>query len=309
MLVLHPQHYYLLEQPWWEILIALYLFLGGLGSMAYAVSFYFWRKRVTKKMVVGGVLTGLIAVFVGTILLVLDLGHPERFYLVFLSPRLNASSWIVLGSMFLSAFMLFAALFVAPMLKWFEWLPWKENSILHRIFGWIAFLFAIGVAAYTGILIGVVFNIPFWNAPAMPVIFMISALSTGLATLVLVLAPIKEEGVECITRILAKSDGFVMIAELIVLGLFLIIRSYGPAGAIESVHMILKGWLAPYFVGVFLFMGLAIPLMLIFGYEVRAEAKSTRYVAMLSAILVLIGGAMLRFVVIEAGILQIPCCP
>ncbi|RLI72238.1 hypothetical protein DRP05_05605 [Archaeoglobales archaeon] len=309
MLVLNPQHYYLVEQPWWGILIAFYLFLGGLGSMAYAVSFYYWRKGVTEKMVVGGSIVGILAVFVGTTLLVLDLGHPERFYLVLLSPRLNFGSWIVIGSTFLSAFMLFAVLFVAPMLKWFKWLPWAKNNVAIKFFGWVAFLLAICVAAYTGILIGVVFNIPFWNAPALPVIFMILAVSTGLATLVLVLAPVKEKGVEHITKTLARSDGFVMLAELIVLGLFIVIRSYGPAGAIEAIRIILKGWLAPYFVGGVLLMGLAIPLMLIFGYEVRAKGQTTRYVAMVSAILVLVGGALLRYVVLEAGILQIPCCP
>jgi len=309
MLVLNPQHYYLVEQPWWEILIAIYLFLGGLGSMAYAVSFYYWRKGVTEKMVIGGSIVGIAAVFIGTLFLVLDLGHPERFYMVLFSPKLNPASWIVIGSTILSTFMLFAALFTAPMLKWFKWLPWANNKSAIKAFGWIAFLLAICVAAYTGILIGVVYNIPFWNAPALPLIFMISALSTGLATLVLVLAPIKEEGVEHITKTLAKSDGFVMLAELIVLGLYLLIRSYGPAGAIESIQLILKGWLAPYFVGGVLLTGLAIPLLLIFGYELRVESNKTRYIAMFSAILVLIGGAMLRYVVLEAGVLQIPCCP
>ncbi len=313
MLITHPQHYFLMEQPWWGVLIAFYLFLGGLGAMAYAISFYYWRGDpdgvAGRKMAVSGSLIGLIAVLTGTAALILDLGHPERFFLVLFSPRLNLQSWIVIGSMLLSSFMLFTALFVAPMLKWFEWLPWAEKGVVAKLLAWLAFLSAIGVAAYTGILIGVVYNIPFWNAPAMPVIFMISALSTGLAALILVLAPDADERIRGIAKDLAKSDGFVMLVELIVLALFLIIRSYGPAGAVKSVKTILTGWLAPYFVGGVLLVGLAIPLMLIFGYELREEGERTRYVAILSAMLVLIGGAMLRYVVIEAGILQIPCCP
>jgi len=54
-------------------------------------------------------------------------------------------------------------------------------------------------------------------------------------------------------------------------------------------------------------MGLAIPVMLVFGYEVRKGGST--YITMLSAIFVLIGGALLRYVVLEAGVLQIPCCP
>ncbi|AAB91273.1 NrfD/PsrC family molybdoenzyme membrane anchor subunit [Archaeoglobus fulgidus] len=304
MLILNPQHYYLLQQPWWGILIAFYLFLGGLGAMAFCISFYFWRQKGSQSLVVGGSLLGLIAVLIGTLFLILDLGHPERFYLVLLSPRLNPSSWIVIGSTLLSAFMLFAALFVAPMLRWFKWVPWAKSEAAIRAFGWLAFITGIGVAAYTGILIGIVFNIPFWNAPALPVIFMISALSTGLASLILLMLVVDREAHEI--HVMAKTDGFVMIFELIVLSIFLLIRSYGPVAAIESVNTVLFGWLAPYFVGGVLLMGLAIPIMLIFGYEVKRPGVTA--VTVISAIFVLVGGALLRYVVLEAGILQIPCC-
>ncbi len=308
-LILEPQHYALLQQPWWEILIAFYLFLGGLGAMAYCVSFFYWRRGVKDKMVAGGSLIGIIAVLIGTLALIFDLGHPERFYMVFFSPQLNPASWIVIGSLLLMLFLVFAALFTAPFLKWFKWVPWTQNSPANKAFGWLAFVLGIGVAAYTGILIGVVFNIPFWNAPALPLIFMISALSTGLAVLILMLLAMGDIELERVTHSLAKSDGFVMIGELIAIGIFLLIRSYGPAGAIESVNTVLMGHLAPYFVGGVLLMGLAIPIMLVFGYEVQREGRGSHYITMLSAIFVLIGGAFLRYVVLEAGILQVPCCP
>jgi len=304
MLVLEPQHYYLLQQPWWGMLIALYLFLGGLGAMAFCTSFYFWRRKGNESLVVGGSILGLIAVLIGTIFLILDLGHPERFYLVLLSPKLNLSSWIAIGSVLLLAFMIFTALFVAPMLRWFRWLPWAKNETVIRTFGWLGFITGIGVAAYTGILIGIVFNIPFWNAPALPVIFMISAFSTGLASLILMMLFLDREAHEI--HVMAKTDGFTMTFELIVITIFLLIRSYGPVAAAESVNTILFGWLAPYFVGGVLLIGLAIPIMLIFGYEVKRPGVTA--VTAISAIFVLIGGALLRYVVLEAGILQIPCC-
>lgn len=304
MLILNPQHYYLLQQPWWGILIAFYLFLGGLGAMAFCVSFYFWRNGGNDKLVSGGAVLGFLAVLVGSFALIFDLGHPERFYLVFLSPKLNFYSWIVIGSSFLAIFMLFVALFAAPRIRWFRWLPWASSKLASIVFGWIAFLSGIGVAAYTGILIGVVFNIPFWNASVLPIIFMISALSTGLASLILLMLVLDRGAHEI--HIMAKADGFVIIVELIVLLIFLLIKSYGPVAAVESVNTILLGWLAPYFVGGVLLMGLAIPAMLIFGYEVKKPGVTA--VTALSAIFVLIGGALLRYVVLEAGVLQVPCC-
>ncbi len=304
MLITNPTHYGLIEQPWWGILIAFYLFLGGLGSMAFCVSFLYWL-RGERKLSIAGSVVGVVAVLIGILALVLDLGHPERFYLVFLSPNLNVKSWIFIGSTFLSAFTLFAVLFIAPQILNII----KLNEKILKTFGWIAFAFGIGVSAYTGILIGIVFNIPFWNAPALPIIFMISALSTGLATLVLVGLALRDSEVQKITHHLAKYDGFTMIFELIVLAIYLLIRSYGPVGAIESVKTILTGYLAPYFVGGVLLMGLAIPIMLVFGYEVRKEGRGCVCVTILSAIFVLIGGAMLRYVVLKAGFLQVPCCP
>ncbi len=305
MLILNPQHYGLMEQPWWGALIAFYLFLGGLGSMAFCVSYYYWLRGVRDRFTKAGSVVGITAVLVGILALVLDLGHPERFYLVFLSPRVNHISWIFLGSTFLSAFTVFASLFVAPQLKYFEWLGFGERTL--KFFGHLAFVFGICVAAYTGILIGVVYNIPFWNAPALPIIFIISALSTGLATLVLVGLAIGYR--DKIVHQLAKYDGFVMITELIALSIYLLIKSYGPVGAIESVKMITTGILAPYFVGGVVLMGLAIPIMLVFGYEVRKEGRGCICVTILSSIFVLIGGALLRYVVLKAGFLQIPCCP
>jgi len=307
MLITNPTHYGLIEQPWWGILIAFYLFTGGLGSMAFCVSFLYWLRGAKSGFVKAGSVVGIVTVLVGILALVLDLGHPERFYLVFLSPNLNVRSWIFIGSTFLSTFTLFAVLFVAPQLKWFGWLKFGKKTL--KTFGWIAFAFGIGVSAYTGILIGIVFNVPFWNAPALPIIFMISALSTGLAMLILVGLALRDVEVHEITHQLAKYDGFVMIFELIALAIYLLIRSYGPVGAIESVKTILTGYLAPYFVGGVLLMGLAIPIMLVFGYEVRREGRGCICVTILSAVFVLIGGAMLRYVILKAGFLQIPCCP
>lgn len=257
-------------------------------------------------MVLAGSLAGIISVMVGTTLLVFDLEHPERVYLLFLNRRLNLQSWIVIGTFLLTSFLIFASAFIAPYIKRLvDTLERKQNP--YKSLWMVSIPLRNRVSAYTGLLIGRLFNVPFWNAPALPVIFMISALSTGLSLLILILLLKREE--LTIVRSLAKSDGFVMIAELIVLAIFLIIESYGPVGAIQSVNIILFGHLAPYFVGGVLLMGLAISIMLIFGYEVKAEGKKAEYITMLSATFVLIGGAMLRYVVLEAGILQIPCCP
>jgi formate-dependent nitrite reductase membrane component NrfD len=268
--------------------------------MTFCVTFYYWLKGAPEKMVKRGVIASLIAVIVGIMALVVDLEHPERFYLVFVSPRLNTASWIFIGSALLTVFTISVIAFAMRFKV-------RMSESLAKVAGYTGFISGIGVAAYTGILIGIAFNVPFWNAPALPLIFMISALSTGLSTLILLIVEMEDEVIDRISHELAKTDGFVMLLELIVLGVFIVIRSYGPIGAIRSVNEILFGSLAAYFVGGVLLMGLAIPIMLTFGYKLRGG--TSKHVTLISAIFVLIGGAMLRYVVLEAGILQIPCCP
>lgn len=301
MLILEPTYYRLIPQDFWGVLIAMYLFLGGLGAMTFCISFYYWFKGVTEKLVFRGAIASLVAVVIGMLALIGDLERPWMFYYVFLSPKINVTSWIFIGSVLLAVFTLCAFVFALG-LRFV-----KLSRGFMKTIGTIGFVTGIGVSAYTGILIGIVFNVPFWNAPALPLIFMISALSTGLSTLILLIIEMKDEIIETISHELAKADGYVMILELIVLAIFLLIRSYGPIGAIESVKMILFGDLAVYFVGGVLLMGLAIPIMLTFGYKLRGG--KAKHVTFVSALFVLIGGAMLRYVVLKAGILQIPCCP
>ncbi len=45
----------------------------------------------------------------------------------------------------------------------------------------IGSILAVSTAGYTGVLIAVVNGVPFWNTPVMPVLFLASAVSTGLA--------------------------------------------------------------------------------------------------------------------------------
>ena len=52
----------LVRQSVWGDLIALYLFLGGLGAMAFLFSYLAWRRGASRKLVLGGSLTGLISV-------------------------------------------------------------------------------------------------------------------------------------------------------------------------------------------------------------------------------------------------------
>ena len=315
--------YELMKQPWWEELIATYLFLGGLGGMILCLAFYFWLRGKPAKLVITQGVTGIIAVIFGILALILDLGRPERFYLVLISPNLNTSSWIFIGSVLLSLFVVFAILFIAPIiadnLKSFKWLRPLTNlwhgKVALSIIGGIAFILGLGVALYTGILIGVVYSAPFWHTPALPILFLVSAYSTALATYCFLIYPQvgraedEEEKKSLLEAIHwgVLSDGLTMLFEILVIGIYILIASYGPPASTESVSMLLTGDLAPLFMGGVLIAGLIVPICLIFLYEIRTpHSTKTMLVTMLSCLLVLIGGFLLRYTVLGAGVIQVP---
>lgn len=297
------------KQPWWGDLIALYLFLGGLGSMQFVLSYYYWRRMGEKLEILVNSLLSVIIVFVGVLMLILDLGHPERAYYVYLYAKPN--SWIVIGTFLLTLFLVFGAAFVAPMLipKAFGWLKPFMNAA-----GLLASLFGVGVAVYTGILIGVVESVPIWHTPLLPVLFLVSAFSTGLSLYGFVAVPrllrLKEEEerkrLSSVCHALAYTDGLVMIFELFLLFVWILFAFYGPPAAKASAEMLVYGELSPLFLGGLVVLGLIVPILLIFGYEIRGGASTTKiYVTMLCATLVLIGGLILRYVVLEAGLIQV----
>ena len=74
----------------WGTMIVTYLFMGGAGAGIYLVS-----------MAVGsaaGAMLGLATVAVACLVLLADLGHPERFWRAFKRP---ARSWISRGTYFI----------------------------------------------------------------------------------------------------------------------------------------------------------------------------------------------------------------
>lgn len=378
--------YELLRQHWWGDLIAIYLFLGGLGGMTMLVSYYHWLKGAPTRSVLSEGIGGIIAVLIGIGCLVLDLGHPERAYYILMVPGLNPfaavllvvgviallvsyyyhthkasretvvgcliggvvslaagvmvhatglgmaglyptlmtnmTSFIFVGTILLIMFIIFSILFVAPIIakRWrvLRWLRtitkfWEEKRPLEVI-GLIATLLGIGVALYTGILIGVVESVPFWHTPALPILFLVSAFSTSLSFYCVLLTPQiplvgwkdKEKLVRLVHQV-AYADGVTMIFELIVLGTYALISSYGPPAAMNSVELLIQGDLAPAFLGGVVLIGLVVPILGIFLYELRGPYSGKKALtAFILSLLVLIGGLLLRYVVLSAGVLQVP---
>ncbi|HBH02799.1 MAG TPA: polysulfide reductase [Candidatus Rokubacteria bacterium] len=262
------------KNPAWTWYIVWYFFVGGLAAGAYmlaAVADLFGRRedRPIAKL---GYSIALPLVLLSTILLTLDLGMPLRtlymFRLVRLGSPMSVGSWALLGFGLASLVSLALVLRDRP-----------GDLRIRRVVAVPGGLLGFFIASYTGVLLGAT-NRPLWagNDWIGP-LFLVSAFSTGVAGL----AVLAHDGVARLRRFHLLAIG----AEALLLVVFL-----GTLGA--QAALFLSGSLAAVFwVGVVV-VGLVAP----FALALAARARPLEAVA---AILVLVGGFALRYLVLTGG--------
>ena len=286
----------------WGPLIAWYLFLAGVGAGAYLVAIAAsYLGEQYQPLVKPGIFLGAPLVAIGSALLLLDLGNPLRFYLGFLRPQ---SSMISVGILIITVFILLGLLHIAALL-----FPQRVKLSAKMLvwLGGVNALFALGTAIYTGLLLGVVKAVPFWNTPMLPMLFLVSALSTGAGAVLLVLglrrwiAPAAKEEATQIAEsehLLSRLDIPLIVVELLVLFFLLFIMAGGPSVAAESARYLVAGGFAIAFWVGLVIVGLLVPIAL----EVWAlRGGKGLSVAALAGLCLLIGGIVLRYAVLSAG--------
>ena len=281
----------------WGPMIAWYLFLAGASAGAFLTSAFVEVKYPESvKMRVAGRIIAPIFLGIGLVMLMLDaeagLHNPLRFFWLIANP----GSVMTLGVYFICVFMpvaLVSALLEVlkkPVPKWLTW---------------IGIVFAFAVAAYTGFLLGVVKAFPLWNNAVLPILFVVSALSAGLAATSLVGLLVDRERFEQMWLI-KKSHVILAAIEMVVLATMLVIVSAGSVEGAASVYSLVAGQYAPAFWGGIVLLGLVAPFI-IEGYPVfitkRVETSMTSMVvSVIGEAGVLVGGFMLRLLVVLSAL-------
>ena len=281
----------------WGPMIAWYLFLAGASAGAFLTSTFVEAKYPESvKMRVAGRIIAPIFVGIGLLMLMLDaeagLHNPLRFFWLISNP----GSVMTLGVYFICVYMPVAlAVAVLEILK----------KRVPKWLTWIGIVAAFAVVAYTGFLLGVVKAYPLWNNAILPILFVVSALSAGLAATSLVGLIVDRERFEQMWLI-KKSHVILSAVEMVVLATMLIIVSAGSFEGAASVYSLVAGQYAPAFWGGIVLLGLVAPF-LIEGYPVfiakRVETSTTSMVvSVIGEAGVLVGGFMLRLLVILAAL-------
>ncbi|RDB59175.1 polysulfide reductase [Paraeggerthella hongkongensis] len=281
----------------WGPMIAWYLFLAGASAGAFLTAAFVEAKYPESvKMRVAGRIIAPIFLGIGLLMLMLDaeagLHNPLRFFLLVSNP----GSVMTLGVYFICIYMpVVLAAAVLELLK----------RRVPKWLMWIGVVFAFAVAAYTGFLLGVVKAFPLWNNAILPILFVVSALSAGLAATSLVGLIVDRERFEQMWLV-KKSHVILSVVEIVVLAMMLVIVSAGSYEGAASVQSLVAGPYAPAFWGGIVLLGLVAPL-LIEGYPVfiakRVETSTTSLaVSVVGEAGVLVGGFLLRLLVILAAL-------
>jgi len=197
--------------------------------------------------------------------------------------------------------------------------PWlnrlrRENLVRNRglVAGW-GIPVAIGVGIYTGVLLGALNARPFWNNPMLPMLFLLSALKTGTAAICFVGCFVKgfgemsPEEIKTNKFMIHAIDFTLMVFSIIAVFLFILGLYVSPRSSIEAARLIMGGDFTFLFWIIVVGVGIIFPLALEtyelaphFIKRVNLRAHNP-WISGITTASVLLGGFMLRYVVVYAG--------
>lgn len=285
-------------EPIWSGIIACYLFLGGLGGGAFAsAAFLAWKHPQAHTMRKIGHFVAPVVVIVGLMLLMFDakagLFHPLRFALLLT----NFGSVMTWGVVILAAFVVVAL--IAAVLEFMKRSVPAPLEIAGTILG-------ICVALYTGCLLGVCKTFPLWNNALLPVLFLVSAMSTGMAIVLLIAAFKCPKEFNSVVTFKKFHYIFPCVEMLLVASLLFITATNSSAG-LASVQALVCGKYALVFWVLFALVGLIIPAaieakLLFFSTKEFESSDTARTLSSGASAAVLVGGFVLRLLILIAAL-------
>jgi len=285
----------------WHWPISVYLFLGGLaaGLLFFASLITIMGKdKEYPAAVKFASIVSPIALTLGLLALFYDLTHKLYFWRLYTTIRIESPmSWgawallVITPLSFLWVISYYSELFPKFKLN-YKFLDNLENFLKkHRKNMAYALLpLSIILGIYTGILLSAFNARPLWNNPILGPLFLISGLSTGAATIILLAKSAKEK------HLFSKIDLMLIVIELGLIVHMIMGMYAGSEVQLEAMQLLIGGEFTLMFFGFVIILGLIVP-----GIMELLELRGFKIPVAVPAILILIGGLVLRFVMVEAG--------
>ncbi len=290
----HSVLYNVFPQETFGALIAIYFYLTGLSAGSFVLStlaFVFGMEKFKPIGKIGVILATLFLVMAPLALLV-HVGQPFKAWHLFV--HLNITSPITWGSFLLTLYPINCIIY--------GFFMFKGNKPMTRLFGTIGIPLAIFVHGYTGFILALGKARALWNTALMPFLFLISAMVSGIALMILI-SIVKDRFFskeKTVNRELVFGLGQLLVA-MILIDLFLVLSDVlvllvSHAEAQEVAHLILTGKFAFYFLVVENLLGKIIPAIVLLVPRFRNLTTIT-----IASVLVVVGIFFMRYVVVVGG--------
>src|SRR5713101_2451453 len=304
----------LLQSSDWPLLIDLYFFLGGVAGGAFVIATIanLVDGRRYQDIVRVGYYVAFLAVLPCPLLLIVDLGYPSRFLHMLMVSKpstaigmdavtvgpfhLKLFSPMSAGAWALSAFGL--CTFLCALDVFLTDRGGRSLTGLRTVAGVIGGVFGFFIAAYPGVLLGATARPLFISAHWLGALFLVVGASTGGAAIALILSLLGSRARESLSQLM-RFTAFALILQLAALVLFIIaVQMSGSTGIAQALAKLLAG---PYSLAFWLgavVVGIVVPLALQLGGGIKKAAPG---MTALASALILIGGFLVKYVIIAAG--------
>jgi Ni/Fe-hydrogenase subunit HybB-like protein len=317
----------------WGLLIVIYPYITGLvaGAFILASLVKVFNVKELQPVYRMALLTALAFLLVATMPLLAHLGHPERSYEIFFTPN-TTSAMAMFG--FVYAWYLMAVLLLEI---WFDYrkdlIMWANSETgikkwIHRAISLFSkdvsseavefdnkaekVITILGIPSafllhgYVGFIFGSIKANPWWSSVLMPIVFLFSAIVSGIALVLIIymiVTPLRgrEIDMNCLSK-LASFLFYAMIVDFSLEILDFIHRIYESEESIHILAQLVSGKLFFSLVVVQLLIGMIMPLCFIAGVKLfNAPYELRKLIYFLAAILVQVGIFATRWNVVVGG--------
>lgn len=317
----------------WSVLIVLYPYITGLVAGAFILAslarvFNVAAVRPTYRL---ALLTALAFLFVAPLPLQLHLGHPERSFEMYLTPH-RTSAMAMFGFVYLWYLMVvllleiwldyrqdivrFAATTKGPLQWLYKALTLgssnvsPESRLIDDRVGYIVTVIGIPSAfmlhGYVGFIFGSVKANPWWSTPLMPIVFLFSAMVSGIAAVLLIyqgMMKLRGEPIDmpCLDAV-AKYLFYVFLIDFSLEMLDLVHRIYEADESFRALDFMVHTRLWASQVIVQIWLGTIVPLVMLGATQLLKIAEPVRRkLYTVAGSLTLIGIFAMRWNVVIGG--------
>ncbi len=317
----------------WGILIVIYPFITGLVAGAFILASLerVFNVRELKPTYHIALLTALSFLLVATLPLISHLGKPQRAYEIMITPH-SSSAMAIFGFVYLWYLMVVLLLEI--------WFDYRESMVVWSdqkkgIMKWVYRILTLGLSdispetlrwdkklgyfitvvgipsafilhGYVGFIFGSIKANPWWSTPLMPIIFLFSAMVSGIALVMFIymaVSRIRKQPIDIrVMDTIGRYLFIILILDFTLEGLDQIHRIYEAEESFEIIKLLVSGKL---YLTLFISQGLIgtiIPLaILAFLQFYKRVIAIRRTLYLLVSILVLIGVYSMRWNVIIGG--------